>query len=918
MTVLSQFALVGLGAGAAYALLALGLVLIRRGSGVVNFAHGAMGMLGAFLFYEFSVERGMAVPFAALLSIATVTALGALVYQLVMRPLMNGSALARIIVTLGLLMVIQGVCMLIWGEIPRTVPTFLPDRLLEFRGVSVGLDRLVLVAIAVVATAIVWAWVRFSVIGIALRANAENRVAASTLGWSPNVLGLMTWSVGGGLAALAGILIAPLTGIDVGQMSLLVIPALAATLVSNFKSFPITTAAAIGIGVLQSVASRYVDIRGSVEALPFVIILVALVALRPKAESRTHVAELLPRLGTGRLSPRVLPATVVLATVLMLVIPTELVYATITSLSWGIVMLSVVLILGYAGQLSLAQFALAGIAALIAGRAVSDFQMPFLLAFATGVLLVVPVGVMFALPALRTKGASLAVVTLGLAVTASALIFNNARFTGGPDGTPVGYPEIVGLPVDASLYPRRYAILVLAFFILCAIVVANVRRGASGRRLIAVRTNERAASALGVSVFGAKLYAFALAAAIAGIGGILLAFRNPFVVYNDFVPLHSILVVAYVLVGGVGYIFGAFNGGTLVAAGIGTWLLHAFVPGADPVWLSVIGGVLVILFVVVNPNGMTDDQLRLVSKVARIFGRTPATEGRTRVAGDERALQPIEVMPKRLEVEGLTVKFGGLTALNNVSVVVEPGQVVGLIGPNGAGKTTFIDAVTGFVRPSSGNLRYASADIGRWRTHARARAGISRSFQSLELFESNTVRDNLHVGADTGTLGVYVRDLVWPRALPLSDAALAAVDLLGLRKDLDTDVSDLSYGRRRLVAIARAVAAAPSVLLLDEPAAGLSSDETASLATVVSRLAKEWGIAILVIEHDMSFVMSVCDSVTVLDFGSRIGTGTPEEIRRDPAVVAAYLGAGSSSSPTEERLVPTAVRPAAPTREGQA
>lgn len=897
MTSLILFAILGLGAGAAYALLAQGLVLIHRGSGVVNFAHGSMAMVGAFLFFELHQMHGVPVLAAGVISVVTVAALGAAVYLVIMRRLLHGSALSRIIAALGLLISIQGICTLIWGELPKNINALLPSSLVQSGDSSVGLDRFYLLGIAVGVSLAVWAMVRFTRTGIALRANAENRVAAATLGWSSNVMGTLTWSLGAGLAALAGILIAPLTGIAVDQMPLLVIPALAAALVGRFKSFPITLVAAFSIGVLQSVATRYIDVAGISEALPFLIILVVLVITKQAHAGRQHVVEVLPRLGSGRVRRTTILITMAMAAAFIFILPSELVYSITVSVAWATVMLSVVVLLGLAGQLSLAQFALAGIAALIAGRTVNDLGAPFLVALLVGVVATIPVGLLFALPALRTKGASLAVVTLGLAVTTSAMVFNNAVWTGGPDGTPVGYPEIFGLEIDGTTHPERYALVVIAFFTLCALVVTNIRRGGAGRSLIAVRTNERAAAALGVNVFGAKLYAFALAAALAALGGILLAFRSPFILYADFVPLNSILVVAFTVVGGVGYIMGAFNGGTLVAGGLGAWVMHAIVPGASPVWLSIIGGVMVTALVVLNPNGLTDDQIHLINKMKARFGSKkacPASE-----AVETLSPAPIKVIPETLAVEGLTVRFGGVTALQGAALTIRPGEVLGLIGPNGAGKTTFIDAVTGFVPLAGGSIKKDADDVSAWPVHRRSRAGISRSFQSLELFESSTVRENLRVAADPQNWASFLTDLVNPRQRALPSAAIAAINLLGLQTDLDTVVSDLSYGRRRLVAIARSVASAPSILLLDEPAAGLSMEETTALGEVVRVLAKDWGIAILVVEHDMSFVMNVCDQVTVLDFGRQIGSGTPEEIRVNPAVIAAYLGA-APDSPIDE------------------
>jgi len=250
----------------------------------------------------------------------------------------------------------------------------------------------------------------------------------------------------------------------------------------------------------------------------------------------------------------------------------------------------------------------------------------------------------------------------------------------------------------------------------------------------------------------------------------------------------------------------------------------------------------------------------------------------------------VPVAPRTLEVGDLTVRYGRSPAVDSVSLTVKPGTITGLIGPNGAGKTTLIDAVTGFVKPAGGTLRLDGRDITGLSATRRARAGVGRSFQSLELFEDSTVLDNLRVASDPRDQVSWVRDLVWPANPPLPGGALSAIREFGLAEDLDRNVEDLPYGKRRLLAIARAVATQPSVLLLDEPAAGLGDNETAELGHLVRRLASEWGMAVLLVEHDMNFVMSVCDEIVVLDFGRKISEGTPEVVRRDPAVIAAYLG----------------------------
>jgi sulfate-transporting ATPase len=248
------------------------------------------------------------------------------------------------------------------------------------------------------------------------------------------------------------------------------------------------------------------------------------------------------------------------------------------------------------------------------------------------------------------------------------------------------------------------------------------------------------------------------------------------------------------------------------------------------------------------------------------------------------------VPPKALQVCDVTVRFGTTLALSDVTFRVAPGEVVGLIGPNGAGKTTLIDAVTGFVPLAGGDVAVDGASITGLPPERRARLGVSRSFQSLELFEDSTVLDNIRIACDDPGPASYVRDLVLPRNPDLPPEVVSIIQEFDLAGDLDTEVQSLPFGKRHLLALARAVASRPSILLLDEPAAGLSDAETMELVDIVRRLAADWGMAVLLIEHDMNFVMAVCDRLVVLDFGKVIATGTPDEIQHDPVVLAAYLG----------------------------
>jgi branched-chain amino acid transport system ATP-binding protein len=262
-----------------------------------------------------------------------------------------------------------------------------------------------------------------------------------------------------------------------------------------------------------------------------------------------------------------------------------------------------------------------------------------------------------------------------------------------------------------------------------------------------------------------------------------------------------------------------------------------------------------------------------------------------------------------LETRDLTVSFGGVHANAGVDVAVEPGSFVGLIGPNGAGKTTFIDAITGFTRPSAGRVFFDGDDITDAAAFARARRGLARTFQSIELFEDLTVFDNVVVGAQRSKWFHVFAGIVHPsRNRGNIDDVEWALDLLGLLDQRDRPPADLSHGQRKLVGVARALAARPKLVLLDEPAAGLDTSESRSLGVDLCKLPAQ-GTAVLLIDHDMELVLDVCDYLYVIDFGRIIARGTPREIRRNPDVVAAYLGAnaeiavdGRASLPHEREL----------------
>ncbi len=899
MKLFLQFVVIGLGLGATYAIFAQGAVLIYRGSGLVNFGQGALGTLSAYLtFIELNLNRDWPILPSCVVGVLASVVVSLLFQGIVLRKLRHAAAIVRVIATIGLLGFVQAVTEKRYGSANKPVDQYLPDGVFDINGVKIFEVRLYLVGVSIVVTLALWAWTRYTRVGLAINAAAQNERAVQTLGWSPERLAAITWGLGGGLAGLAAVLVAPLTGLSPTTNTIVVtVAGLGAALLGRFHSFPMTFVGGLVIGLSESLATLYKgdiekffhqsQISGLPRAPAFLVILLVLVVRGRGLPLRSHVADRLPRLGSGVINWRGLVVATAIVLALLGTVGDSWAQAFYVSFAAGVMILSIVVVTGFAGQISLGQWALAGVGALIAGRFVHS-GMPVELSILLGIVLTIPVGLLFALPALRTRGVNLAVVTLGLGFTVSEVVFANANYLGPPidGGTKIGVIKLFGIDVHPSSgYEHRWALVCFAALILVGLMVANLRRSRTGRRLIAVRTNERAAASLGVSVFSVKLYAFAVAAGIAALAGILVGFASLNIQYGQFNVFASITSVGFAVIGGLGFVLaGAFAAPNAIG-GLGTRITEDWLHLGDK-WDLIVGGALVLIILIAQQDGIAAtavEHSRPLMKKLRLAGRQSGKPELPEIAG-------VPVEPQSLAVSGLTVRFGGVTAVDDVSFEVNPGEVVGLIGPNGAGKTTVIDAVTGFVKPAAGSLSLGSTDLARMNAGRRARHGLRRSFQSLELFEDLTVEANIRAGADQATRLSWLTDLFWPKREPLTSASVSAIREFQLADDLDKLPTELPYGRRRLVGIARAAASAPSVLMLDEPAAGLDETESRELSHLIRRLADDRKMGVLLVEHDVGLVMSTCDRIVVIEFGRVIAVGSPAEIRDNEAVKAAYLG----------------------------
>jgi ABC-type branched-subunit amino acid transport system ATPase component/branched-subunit amino acid ABC-type transport system permease component len=904
MSVVLTFAVLGLGLGGLYALTGLGLVLVYRASRTINFAQGAMGMVGTYVFWWLHDRHDWNYYLAALIGLASCAVLGAVAYLLALRPLRirNASPVTRLLATLGILASLQATVSLLFPAQEEIVTGGLPNRGVRFLGTTVNEAELWIFLIAL-ALSILLRLAYRTRFGLATTAVAENPIAAAAMGHSPDRIAAGNWAVGAVLSGLSGMLLAPITGLSVTEFTDLLVPALAAAAVGAMTSFPITFLAAIGIGIAQSELSHYVSTAGVPEAVPFVVVLAFALLRGTGLPTRGEGPGRMPAVGTGRVRPIGLVLAIAAALGLIFTTSDNWVAGTTITIAVAIVVLSVVVVTGYAGQLSLCQFALAGSGAFVAGRLFAAQGWPFPAALGAALLAAVPIGVIVGLPSVRVRGPYLAVTTLCLAVALENVVFDSAKLTGGDVGSVVTNLSFFGLDMNPATHPRTYAVVTLGFAIVAGLVIANLRRSRTGRSMIAVRSNERAAAALGISVVGMKLRAFVVGSVLAALGGVLFAFLNSVIVYSTFGWLQSVTVTGFGIIGGMGFAAGPYFGALFQPGSLSTNVGNEF--GASiQTYLLLAGGVFLIATVIQSPDGVAARSAKDVGKLIRLGERfvrrsRPATattmdglDGLDRVEAVDQVEGPTgqgDESPSYLEVEGISLSFGGSRALDDVSARFEAGVVTAIVGPNGAGKTSLLEVMMGFVNSQQGRVRLNGRDITRLSVEARASLGLGITFQSLELFEDMTVLENLQVGAEAGKARPMVFDLVRPAAAKLTGEMRATIVAFDLQDVLAVAVKDLPYGRRRLVAVARAVVRGSAILFLDEPAAGLSTPERAELGRMMTALAAR-GVAVVVVEHDVEFVSQHCDQVIVLDFGQVIGNGPPEQVLQSEEVVRAYLG----------------------------
>jgi branched-chain amino acid transport system permease protein len=559
---------------------------------------------------------------------------------------------------------------------------------------------------------------------------------------------------------------------------------------------------------------------------------------------------------------------------------------------YSIVAIGLNILVGYAGQFSLGHAALMAVGAYGSALiSISLASIPVLSAsganvwigMVAGSLAAGLAGAALAFPALRLKGPYLAMVTVAFGWMTWKVLLNWTSLTGGDLGVTSIPPMRIGsrtFDIDAYYYFAGGAIAA-AFFL-----QRNLARSDFGRKLRAIKHSEIAAASVGVDVHREKVMVFVLSAVFAGAGGALFAHVENFINPDDFQFYDSVFFLLAVLFGGAGTLIGPLIGAAFLT------IAPEMLQDAERYRL-IIFGVIILATLYALPSGVAG---ALLARLRREQApRPPTRRGASSVPDGGRApvLAAVAQGPI-LAASGLEKAFGGVRALADVSLTVEAGRVHALIGPNGAGKTTLVNILSGYYRPDHGHVAIDGRRIDLRSLHHAAQRGVVRTFQNIRLFGDMTAREHVMVGAELGGRANMLGALFnTPRSRREQARREAIADellgLVGLAAHADLPGSTLAYGHRRLLEIARALAASPRALLMDEPAAGLVAGEIEALGALILQL-REQGLAIVLVEHHMDLVMQVSDVVTVLDYGQVIAHGEPAVVQRDQAVIEAYLG----------------------------
>jgi ABC-type branched-subunit amino acid transport system ATPase component/branched-subunit amino acid ABC-type transport system permease component len=955
--------LLSLGVIGAYAILAIGIIMIYRASKVLNLAHGAMAMVPPYVVY--ALDRAGVPLFASLpLGIVAGGVLGWSVERFFIRPLRREGPTAQTVGTVAALGILIAVVAKIFGTTGLPAVRVFPEGHVQIDVSSIRYGEFGLFGVMLLVTGALILLFQRTDLGLMMRGTAENRRAASLMGVDPDRITGLAWIMGGALAGLSGILLASLTQLHPYVLSLQALPAFVAALIGGLASVQGGVAGAVVVGASIGIVSTLPvvkDWQGG-RQLFLAIVAIVVMALRGRrieaGDVRGEAATAAPA-RAERVRLLVDPGTAARRRRLWLVgggivflafpwVPLKSWFSVLGGANdaarFTLIATSLVVLVGWVGQISLGHAALVGVGGYLTGAAATGLGIPFPLNLPIAVIGSAAIAAILGTVAVRVRGLYLAVATLIFSWMADEFLFRQ--------GWLLKYGQIKERSIGGGVFPyfdftERKVFYFIAWSVAIAglIAAANLRDSKTGRAFFAVRGSEMAAASLGIDVVRTKLVAFALSGALAGAAGSLVMAGQRVVNPEEFTFGKSFFFLSIAVVGGLQSLGGGVAAAVLFASlSVLFYKVQALAGLLDIVSSGLLAVVLLTyreglaavprsLEPLLPPltklgRGLARPVRAPASAIARAAARAtrvprrvvtaPFTRFRPRPSangnGDrapERA--PVEAPVRSLppdrddrraliEVRGLTVRFGGLTAVGDVSMKVCEGEIVGLIGPNGAGKTVTFNAVSGLVTPTQGRVFLDLKDVTNVPVHVRAQMGLARTFQVIQLFGRLTVFDNLLVATHVhNSTGLLEHVLATGRSISAElDSRRRVADViarLNLASFADRRVADLPFGVLRMVEVARALVTGHSLIMLDEAASGLDNAETDRLSDLL-RFVRDMGVTLLLIEHDVQMVTSLSDYIYVLDRGALIAEGRPEEIRRNPAVIAAYLG-DSDAVPVE-------------------
>jgi branched-chain amino acid transport system permease protein len=943
----------GIITGAVYSLLAVGYSLVFSVSGALNLAQGAFVALGALAMYTFIHSAHLPVGLAFLASLAViVAAVGIIEWVVIRRAVTRISHSSLLMMMGGLLTAFEGAAYLIWGSNPFSFNQFSGSRPVTAGKLFIPTQGFWVVG-AMLASVAALSWLLSrSHWGRGLRATSENMTAARLMGVPVDRMILVSFLAAAVLGVIAGAVIAPLTSLDYTTMASYTNEGLIAVSLGGLGSVYGSVAGGLALGVIEAVVSGYVSSLFSTAIS--LIILIGIIVLRPQGllgrvrGARLDVADR----AAGRIyAPPKLPrgwaarggiALIVVMLFLPRIVPAgDMRAVNITGL-FCLTIVGLDLLTGIAGQVSLGQAGFMAIGGYISAILAVNEHVPTLAGLAAGVCGSALVAVVLGMVCGRLRGMYLAIITLAFGILVEGMA-NGLTVTGGPSGI-AGIPpfSVAGYVFDTD---TRMFYLVWALVAVALVLSANFVRSNRGRILRAMHGDQVGARSLGLNITRAKVTVFVISACMASVAGSLYASYFRYLSPDQVGSAESLSLITMLAIGGMGTLFGPLIGVALL-----TYLPLESQSFSN--YSMLVTGILLVVFLRYLPAGIWGGVLEGVTRarsgwsgwarwpgwadLARLRGRPdPAASGLAMSANGAGASVPRaaggnpaplagghpgaggggqESAGSRgrgsagggqgdgpaLEVRELSKSFGGVAAVRDVSFTVPDGSLTALIGPNGAGKSTVFNLATNLYPPDGGEVLLRGRPVTGLRPDRITALGLFRTFQTARVFPQLSVLDNVLVGAyRLGRAGYLAESLRLPSCRreerEMEARARRLLEVMGLSDRADQRAAVLPLAAQKHLELARALMARPSVVLFDEPGAGMNDTETAELGMIL-RAVRDTGHTVVVVEHNMSLVMGVCDQVVVMDAGRVIAAGPPQTVRSDPLVISAYFGAAEAST----------------------